>query len=280
MTGFAVGHTKMATIDLRDFLDGTRQKTVAWCLTVGLGLMMLAQAGVAQTNLAPISFRNQVMPLLSKSGCNAGTCHGNANGKAGFKLSLRGQDPDLDWIALTRDQGGRRVNLMEPAKSLVLLKATTAIGHEGGQRFPSDSEAYGTLSRWIASGATDDVAEAPELARLEVMPRDQILIEPERQTRLQVAAVFRDGSRRDVSRVAVYEPSNLLVTISADGLVSSQRTGETTVMVRFLDQQIPVRLAFVPERPDFKWMDRPENNFIDHEVFSKLRLLRLRHQAE
>src|SRR6202051_3426828 len=92
-----------------------------------------------------VSFRNDVMAILSKSGCNAGTCHGNANGKGGFKLSLRGQDPDLDWIALTREQGGRRVNSLESTNSLILLKATTSIAHEGGQRFRSDSESYRIL---------------------------------------------------------------------------------------------------------------------------------------
>ena len=84
---------------------------------------------------ADVEFRTDVMAVLSKAGCNAGTCHGNAMGKGGFKLSLRGQDPDLDWQALTREQGGRRVNMIEPAQSLTLMKALGAIAHEGGQRF-------------------------------------------------------------------------------------------------------------------------------------------------
>src|SRR5439155_871898 len=96
---------------------------------------------------AEVSFRNEVMPVLSKAGCNAGTCHGNANGKAGFKLSLRGESSDLDFIALTRDQFARRVNPTEPEQSLILLKATTQLAHEGGSRFKQDSWEYETLRR-------------------------------------------------------------------------------------------------------------------------------------
>ena len=224
---------------------------------------------------AAVSFRNDVMPLLSKLGCNAGTCHGNANGKGGFKLSLRGQDPDLDWIALTREAGGRRVNLFEPTNSLILLKATTILAHEGGQRFRAGSESWGNFVRWIAAGAGDDGLAAPKLVRLEVNPAEKILMEPRREIHLRARAFFADGTRRDVTRLAVYEPANLLVTVSPEGLVMSQRPGETTVLARFLDQQTTVRLAFAPKRPGFRWRPEPENNFIDHEVFAKLRLLRV-----
>src|SRR5436190_6702970 len=105
---------------------------------------------------ARISFRNDVMAVLSKAGCNAGPCHGNANGKAGFKLSLRGESADLDYLALTRDQFGRRVNLSDPAESLILLKPTTGLSHEGGQRFKPNSWQYEALINWIKQGASND----------------------------------------------------------------------------------------------------------------------------
>src|SRR6266436_1759815 len=79
---------------------------------------------------APVSFRNDVMAVVSKAGCNAGTCHGNKNGKGGFKLSLRGQDPDIDYLTLTRDSSARRVNLIEPEESLLLLKPNSQVAHE------------------------------------------------------------------------------------------------------------------------------------------------------
>src|SRR5688572_2968939 len=96
------------------------------------------------------SFRNDVMAVLSKAGCNAGTCHGNKNGKGGFKLSLRGQDPDIDYLTLTRDLMARRVNRLQPEESLILLKPTGRIAHEGGARFDRESLEYGILRDWIA----------------------------------------------------------------------------------------------------------------------------------
>src|SRR2546427_1768510 len=114
---------------------------------------LLALALVFGQNGAPgatISFRNEVEPVLSKAGCNAGTCHGNKYGKGGFKLSLRGQDPELDLLALTRDGFARRTNPFEPEQSLILLKSTTQIPHEGGLRFKKNSDEYELLRRWVA----------------------------------------------------------------------------------------------------------------------------------
>ncbi|MFN0069581.1 MAG: DUF1549 and DUF1553 domain-containing protein [Limisphaerales bacterium] len=240
-----------------------------------LFLALLVPLPAARGADGPLSFRHDVMAWLSKSGCNAGACHGNANGKGGFKLSLRGQDPDLDWIALSREQAGRRIDPLDPANSLILLKATAAVAHQGGQRFTADSEAHAVLARWIAAGAADDGTNAAALARLEVTPREQILDAPRRETRLRATAVFADGTRRDVTDLAVYEPSNLLVAVAPDGEVTSQRPGETTVLVRYLDRQEPVRLAFVPARPGWRWRPVPTNNLVDTHVFAKLRSLAL-----
>src|SRR5438034_5349424 len=109
------------------------------------------------------SFQNDVMPIFSKAGCNAGACHGNKSGKGGFKLSLRGQDPDLDYITLTRDVFARRTNPMEPEQSLILLKATTSLPHEGGMRFKKDSEEYRILLGWLSAGAPRDHASTAKL---------------------------------------------------------------------------------------------------------------------
>src|SRR3954454_3206466 len=125
----------------------------------------------AQTS-PPVSFRNDVMAVLSKAGCNAGMCHGNQNGKAGFKLSLRGEDAVFDYNALTRDAFGRRTNPQEPERSLILLKATGQIAHEGGQRFKPDSIEYRILRDWITDGLANDISEAPKLSALEVTPSD------------------------------------------------------------------------------------------------------------
>src|SRR5438105_6555666 len=184
-----------------------------------------------------VAFRNEVEPVLAKAGCNAGTCHGNKYGKGGFKLSLRGQDPELDLLALTRDGFARRTNPFEPEQSLILLKATTQVAHEGGLRFKKGSQEYEILRRWIADGMPNDLTFAPRLERIEVTPMQKILVEPASEVQLQTQAAFSDGTTRDVSSLAVYEPANGLARVSHDGLVQRQGAGETTVLVRYLQCQ-------------------------------------------
>jgi len=222
-----------------------------------------------------VSFRNDVMAVISKAGCNAGTCHGNANGKAGFKLSLRGQDPEFDFDVLTRDIFSRRINPLDPDQSLILLKPTAQVAHEGGARFRKDSESYKILRSWIAEGLTNDVAIAPTLTALEVSPSDAILIEPTNQIRLKAHAVFSDGKQRDVTSFAVYDPSSQMVKVDPDGQVTASKPGEVTILARFLERQVPVRLAFVPARPNFVWSNPKPRNVIDETVFAKLRSLRM-----
>jgi hypothetical protein len=237
------------------------------------GLVLVANGAFASAGA--VSFRNDVMAVLSKAGCNMGTCHGNANGKAGFKLSLRGEDPDWDFKILSRDMFARRTNPADPDASLILLKATTQIAHEGGRRFRKDSEEYRILREWITSGLNDDLQTAPKLERLEVLPREIIVLEPTNEVQLQIRAIFSDGSGRDSMSLAVYEPANQLVTVSHDGLVRATRAGETAVIVRYLDQQVAVRLAFIRTPSEFRWKEVSANNYVDQHVFAKLRALRI-----
>ena len=225
---------------------------------------------------AGVNFQTDVSAVLSKAGCNLGTCHGNATGKGGFKLSLRGDDLSYDHAALVRDQFGRRVDVVAPDESLLLLKATQAVAHEGGKRFDRDSWEYRTLREWIAEGAPRKSVGAPTLVKLEVTPREQFLTPPAESVQLQVQATFSDGSVRDVTPIACYEVVNVAVAdVSVQGKVTRKEFGETTVLARFLRLQEPVRLAFVPARPDFQWANTRPHNFIDEHVFAKLRTLRM-----
>jgi hypothetical protein len=235
---------------------------------------LVALAGVP-VQAAPVSFRNDVMAVLSRAGCNQGACHGNQNGKNGFKLSLRGQDPDEDLAALTRDTFSRRTDRLHPADSLILTKATSSVPHEGGKRFDRDSLDYRLLYQWIAGGARPDAPGTPVLRRLEATPREQVLIEPADHVPLRVRAIFSDGTSRDVTRLAVFEVSNLVVRVDGQGVAWRQDMGETAILVRYLDRQTAVQLAFVPARPGFAWPNLPEANYIDHHVFAKLRTLRM-----
>jgi hypothetical protein len=156
-----------------------------------------------------------------------------------------------------------------------LSKATAQMAHEGGQRFKPDSSEYKILRNWISGGLQNDVQSAPRVTGLTVTPREQILFAPSNETQLRVIATFSDGAERDVSAAAVYESANTLAVISHDGIARMHGPGETTIIVRFLDQQMPVRLALVPQRPGFTWRDAAEVNYIDKQVLRKLRQFRI-----
>src|SRR3981081_579059 len=115
-----------------------------------LALVLLCVLPAARLRAEPVSFQNDVMAVLSRGGCNQGACHGNQNGKNGFKLSLRGQDPDFDLAVLPRGPLGRRIDRDRPDESLILAKATASTAHEGGKRFGVGSDEYRILRGWIA----------------------------------------------------------------------------------------------------------------------------------
>ncbi|HUE70156.1 MAG TPA: DUF1549 domain-containing protein [Pirellulaceae bacterium] len=222
-----------------------------------------------------VTFDRDVMGVLSKAGCNLGACHGNANGKGGFKLSLRGEDPAWDHAALTRDAAQRRVNVFEPEASLILAKPGGKLAHEGGVRFKGDSLEYGILRDWIAAGAKGPDSSLPALVGIEVTPREAIVADPQQEVLLRVTARFADGSERDVTPLAVYELTNAVAAVDAGGRVQREQYGQTTIIVRYLTAQVPVRLAFLPARPDFVWKSPQPANYIDEHVFARLKQLQI-----
>ncbi|MDG2382753.1 MAG: DUF1549 and DUF1553 domain-containing protein [Pirellulaceae bacterium] len=236
-----------------------------WCAIATAGPLCAAE----------VLFERDVMAVLSKAGCNQGICHGNLNGKGGLHLSLRGQSPDDDYLALTHEFSGRRINRVAPAKSLMLLKATAQVPHQGGQRFKLDSPEYQTLLNWIQAGLPVPTTTSPTLLRLEVTPMRKFIFAPAHAIQLNVQAVFSDGVIIDVTRMATYESSSLDTTISAAGNVQQSSHGETTIAVRYLNQQQSVRLAFLPNQHDFKSTAPDPINFIDEHVFKKLEELQI-----
>lgn len=246
-----------------------------------LRLLSLLALGVAAAHgeNAP-SFRNDVMAAISKAGCNLGTCHGNATGKGGFKLSLRGQDLDYDFTALSRDVSGRRVNAFSPDDSLILAKGSNKLAHEGGKRMDPKGWEYQVLRDWIASGMAPSVPEDLRVKKLEVTPPEAILDEAQDSLQLTAKVTFSDGSQRDVTAQAVYEPlQNGLVEVTHGGLVKRLEFGEPTVLVRFLDQSVPVRLTFLRASPDFVWTRPRRENYVDGHIFTKLKTLRINPSA-
>ncbi|HYF35201.1 MAG TPA: DUF1549 domain-containing protein, partial [Prosthecobacter sp.] len=232
--------------------------------------------GLAAPADAVPSFRNDVMAAMSKAGCNLGTCHGNATGKGGFKLSLRGQDLDLDYIALTRDIAGRRVNPFAPEDSLILAKGTNKLAHEGGKRIDPKGWEYRVLRDWIAAGMPAHAKDDLTIKKLEVTPTEALLEEAQDTIQLAAKVTFSDGTQRDVTAQAVYEPlQNGLVEVTPGGLVKRLQFGEPTVLVRFLSHSVPVRLTFLRANPAFVWAQPRRDNYVDSHVFTKLKNLRI-----
>lgn len=242
---------------------------VAACVAVIAGVTP-PLAAAAET----IAFDRDVMAVLSKAGCNQGACHGNFNGKGGLKLSLRGENPAADYATLSRDQLGRRANVLDPDASLLLAKPTLAVAHEGGRRFDRESPEYAILRDWIAAGMPPSPSDRPALEALEVAPRDVVLVEPHDSVSLSAEAVFADGTRRDVRRLACYDPSSPVAAVSLDGVVRRQQFGDATILVRYLGKQASVRVSFVPARSDYVWRPQPARTQFDLDVFAQLQTLR------
>ena len=228
------------------------------------------------------SFRNYVIPVMTKVGCNQGACHGALAGKNGFKLTLRGYDPEVDYDTLTRQAVGRRVSLADPAASLMLLKPTFTIPHGGGKRFGLDSQEYRILSEWIAEGAPAPSAKDPEITGLEVFPASATLA-PGAEQRLVVRAKYSDGRVEDVTRWVKYSSSNEgVASVDDSGHVKMNGPGEAAVTLWYSSRVLYSRLT-VPY-PNLIATDAyskfPRRNYIDDLVLEKLEKLNIAPSAE
>jgi hypothetical protein len=237
-------------------------------------LTVLACAGPAAAQ--PVSYDRDVVAVMSRAGCNSGPCHGNLNGKGGLKLSLRGEDPAGDRAVLTRDMLARRTDPHHPDASLLLLKATGGVPHEGGVRFAKSSSEYALLRAWIAAGSPADPPGGPQLKRLEVNTASHILVDPSDRFAVKAVAHFSDGSSRDVTALASYEFTSVGVArLTPAGEVVREQFGETVLIVRYLSQVAPVRVVFLPDRPAPDTTPFPADHPVDRLVLAQLRAMRL-----
>lgn len=229
-----------------------------------------------QSAAAPrVSFVREVMPVMSRVGCNAGLCHGSAKGKNGFKLSLRGYDPDFDYHALVDDVSGRRFNRSDPAQSLMLLKPTGAVPHRGGVLFSTATPYYSLLKRWITEGAKTDADTVKRVSSLEVLPTVPNVTLPGMTQKMLVIAHYPDGKTRDVTREAVFTSSlPEVATINADGTISAVRRGEAACLVRYEGAYAANNITVLGDRTGYRWANVPENNYIDRLVDKKLQKVR------
>jgi hypothetical protein len=223
------------------------------------------------------NFRSHVQAVIAKTGCNSGACHGALAGKGGFKLSLRGYDPPKDHHAITRQANGRRIELADPGRSLILAKPSGAMAHRGGVRFDVDSLDYRVLAEWIMAGAPGPSDEDAKLDRLEVLPEKTVL-KPGDKQQVLVRAHYSDGRMEDVTRWAKFTSTNETVaTCDQDGLVSVMGAGEGAITAWFAskiviagitvpyDNKIPAELFAKAER----------RNFIDELVLKQLQRMNI-----
>jgi hypothetical protein len=224
-----------------------------------------------------VTFLRDVAPILNKVGCTAGACHGAAKGKNGFKLSLRGYDPRLDYEALLYDLAGRRFNRADPRQSLMLAKPSQEVAHGGGRRFAKDSDYYKTIFNWIAQGnpygdpATDTVVE------LRAEPNEVFMTKPGGTAPFKVVARYQDDELRDVTREAVVE-SNVPDVASVEpekSLIRGERVGEATLLVRYQGKFGAIPVTVLNPRPGFVWKALPQHNYIDRLVDAKLERLKI-----
>ena len=220
------------------------------------------------------SFRNQVQSVLSKTGCNMGACHGAAAGKNGFKLSLRGYDPETDYNTLTRQARGRRIVPHDPGRSLMLTKPTGAIPHKGGLRFTEDSLEYRVIAEWIAQGQPGPQADDPRIARLEILPK-AVRLTPGVTQQMVVRAHFSDGHVEDVTRWAKYSSTNHTVAqVDDHGLVTVSGSGEGAIVAWYLAQNVTATVTVPFSQPvPAESFAGPRANVIDELVIAKLQAL-------
>jgi hypothetical protein len=245
-------------------------------MTSRAAMLLLAAAGLLQAAEKPkLSFVKDIVPIFTKSGCANSNCHGSIRGQAGFKLSLFGYEPDLDYDAIVKAQDGRRINPADPARSLILLKPTYSLPHGGGERFKIGSLEYEAILDWIRDGATYDSAGSPRLKVLEVTPGEITMIGIGARRQLKAMGTYTDGSTEDLTHKVQYTANDeSVVEVSPAGEIRTLRAGETSIMVRTLGKAVAARIAVVAQ-PLADYPRTPRNNFIDDLVFAKLRRLNI-----
>ena len=223
-----------------------------------------------------VDFERHVMGLLSKVGCNAGSCHGSFQGKNGFRLSLFGYEPDFDFAALTRDNLGRRVNVHKPDESLLLLKGAGRMPHDGGMRFGQGTWIDSIFRTWIEQGAKHTPGSG-KIEELMVSPPDFAVLAVDKTFQIKVTAKFADGTTEDITPFCDYKISDDAIgSVSPFGVVSSRQPGDAGLTILYRGSVRAIRvLVPAPGKPGAKYPDvKPVNN-IDREVFAKLKLLNM-----
>jgi hypothetical protein len=223
-----------------------------------------------------VDFERHLMGVFGRMGCNAGSCHGSFQGKGGFRLSLFGYDPEKDYITLTREAQGRRMNMAEPERSLLLLKATGQVPHEGLTRFGKDTWAYKLFVEWLKQGAPRR-AGSGEVVSVAITPSEVAMNKPGEKNQIQVWATFKDGSKENITPFCDFRTNDDAVAdVTNIGEVRGIQPGDTAIVVSYRGNILPVRVMVPLEtKAGYQYPKLNEVNFIDREVFAKLKRLNI-----
>ncbi|HEX4131320.1 MAG TPA: DUF1549 domain-containing protein [Pirellulales bacterium] len=269
---FSSSNTKVVTVDKRGRLlaRGNGQAIVTVSVSGGADKVQMPVEVAGYTSQPKVGFGERISPILSKAGCNAAACHASQHGKGGFKLSVFGYDPAEDYAAIVRDRQGRRVNLVDPARSLVLLKPTLLIPHGGNRRLSVGSVDYEIVRAWLASGAPAPSNSEPQVVSLQVFPPRRIAKEGVYQ-QLRVTAIYSTGQVRDVTAWAKFDSMDEgIVTVTPDGVCRTVGRGQGVVMVRF-EGQAELCQVVVPYSDKVDLKQWKNNNFVDELAAAKFR---------
>ena len=243
--------------------------------SVGFAQESRSGAETVTPDTGPVDFENDLIPVFTRFGCNAGACHGAAIGRGGFKLSLFGGNPRADFDAVVRQVEGSRINLARPEQSLVILKPTESITHGGGERFDLDHDSTKLLLAWIRQGA--GLVTQRTLQRVEIAPRKHVGQSLDQPVTLRATAHFSDGSSRDVTRWTVFQAEDSsAVKIDPESSRSQVlRRGRHIVVARYLTEVVPIELIVPLTDARVDLSDEPRRGFIDEEILDSLTTLGL-----
>ena len=242
---------------------------------ITLLLVVPQAAGENALETKVVEFKNDLIPVFTKMGCNAGACHGAAIGRGGFKLSLFGGNPDADYESIVHRAGARRLNLAKPGESLVFLKPTGIVDHDGRTRFDEDSESAKMLLDWISQGASSESSR--QLTAVEVTPKKLVVETLGEPISLRAVAHYSDGTERDVTKWTVFsaEDAASVEVDTKSGESKVLRRGRHIVVARYLSEVVPIELVVPLSEDDIELAAEPRRSFIDEEILDSLKTLRL-----
>jgi hypothetical protein len=251
-----------------------RRGIIAFSIAIVAGIGCAAQRARADDRTVP-SFLNEVVPLLTRAGCNQGACHGKNAGQNGFRLSLRGYAPEQDHASIAREYAGRRISGPVPDESLLLRKALATVPHGGGRQIAPGSRGHRLLSDWLSAGAPGPGADDPALVALELTPAAQTLT-PDQDVQLTATAHWSDGTATDVTWLVQFASNDAgVVDVSPAGLAHGARPGGTAVRAQFLGQVAVAVFTLPYDQPISDSDFPPPANVLDEHVFDRLRALRI-----